>query len=136
MTPNQQCKQAGLTLAELVSLTGVAVSTLKDWHKSNQVKFKLAIDAALYRREREVMKGMKGIQRSTHPELARMAKLLRKQNLALHDEKKAFTQLNKELVEALGNVLWDICQEDEPNVSLVYLAAASGVLRKAKELAE
>jgi hypothetical protein len=52
MTPNQQCKQAGLTLAELVSLTGVAVSTLKDWHKSNQVKFKLAIDAALYRREK------------------------------------------------------------------------------------
>jgi len=52
MTPNQQCKQAGLTLAELVSLTGVAVSTLKDWHKSNQVKFCLAIDAALYRREK------------------------------------------------------------------------------------
>ena len=48
----------------------------------------------------------------------------------------ALTQLNKELVEALGNVLWDICQEDEPNVSLVYLATASGVLRKAKELAE
>ena len=52
MTPNQQCKQAGLTLAELVSLTGLAVSTLKDWHKSNQVKFCLAIDAALYRREK------------------------------------------------------------------------------------
>lgn len=55
---------------------------------------------------------------------------------AQKEQNDALTQLNKELVEALGNVLWDICQEDEPNVSLVYLAAASGVLRKAKELAE
>ena len=48
-----------------------------------------------------------------------------------HDK---LVELNKELVEALGNVLRDICQEDEPNISLVYLAAASGVLRKALEL--
>jgi len=52
MTPNQQCKQAGLSLAELVRLSGIAVSTLKDWHKSNQVKFTLAIDAALYRKNK------------------------------------------------------------------------------------
>ena len=56
MTPNQQCKQAGLSLAELVRLSGIAVSTLKDWHKSNQVKFKLAIDAALYRKDKENIK--------------------------------------------------------------------------------
>jgi hypothetical protein len=53
MTPTQTCKQAGLkSLAELARLSGVARSTLIDWHKSNQVKFKLAIDAALYRREK------------------------------------------------------------------------------------
>ena len=47
------------------------------------------------------MKGMKGIQRSSHPELTRMVKLLRKQNLGLHDEKKALVAMNAELVEAL-----------------------------------
>jgi len=53
MTPTNQCRQAGLSsLAELVRLSGVPRSTLIDWHTSENPKFKLAIDAALYRREK------------------------------------------------------------------------------------
>lgn len=51
MTPSQQAKQAGLnSLAELIRLTGLPERTIHDWHKMNQTKFKLAIDAALYRK--------------------------------------------------------------------------------------
>tara|TARA_R110000851_G_scaffold108179_1_gene229206 strand:- start:235 stop:408 length:174 start_codon:yes stop_codon:yes gene_type:complete len=50
-TASQQCWAAGISgLAELARTTGVPLGTLKDWHKSNQVKFTLAIDAALYRK--------------------------------------------------------------------------------------
>ena len=48
----------------------------------------------------------------------------------------ALVAMNAELVEALGNILWDVCQDDEPNVSLTYLALASGALLKAKELTQ
>ena len=51
ITASRQCWVAGLNgLAELARITGVPLGTLKDWHKSNQVKFTLAIDAALYRK--------------------------------------------------------------------------------------
>jgi hypothetical protein len=51
MTPSKQAKQAGLnSLAELIRLTGLPERTVHDWHKHNQTKFKLAIDAAKYRK--------------------------------------------------------------------------------------
>tara|TARA_R110000851_G_scaffold326435_1_gene495093 strand:+ start:232 stop:405 length:174 start_codon:yes stop_codon:yes gene_type:complete len=50
-TASQQCWEAGINgLAELARITKVPLGTLKDWHKSNQVKFKVAIDAALHRK--------------------------------------------------------------------------------------
>lgn len=50
MTPSEQCKSSGLeSLAQLVRLSGVPKRTLLDWHKHNQVKFTLAIDAVLWR---------------------------------------------------------------------------------------
>ena len=50
MTPSQQAKQAGLnSLAELQTLSEVPYKTLLNWHKTSENKFKLAIDAALYR---------------------------------------------------------------------------------------
>lgn len=53
MTPSQQAKQAGLnSLAELMRLTGLPERTVHDWHKHNQTKFQIAIDAALYRKEK------------------------------------------------------------------------------------
>ena len=48
----------------------------------------------------------------------------------------ALVAMNAELVEALGNILWDVCQDDEPDDSLTHLALASGTLRKAKELSQ
>lgn len=49
-TPIAQCKAAGLAnLQELINVSGIAKSTLLGWHRQDQVKFKLAIDAALYR---------------------------------------------------------------------------------------
>jgi len=54
MTASHECKNSGLkSLAELVRLSGVARSTLIDWHTSENPKFQLAIDAALYRREKK-----------------------------------------------------------------------------------
>ena len=51
MTPSSQCKAAGLTnLQELINVSGIAKSTILGWHKQDQVKFKLAIDAVLYRK--------------------------------------------------------------------------------------
>jgi len=52
MTQTQKCRDAGLRgSTELQELTGVAASTLRDWHlNEDQTKFKLAIDAALYRK--------------------------------------------------------------------------------------
>ena len=48
---SEQAKQAGLnSLAELIRLTGLPERTVHDWHKHNQTKFQLAIDAALYRK--------------------------------------------------------------------------------------
>lgn len=54
LTPSEQAKQAGLSsLAELQALTGIPRRTLYDWHGAeDQAKFKLAIDAALYRKEK------------------------------------------------------------------------------------
>ena len=54
--------------------------------------------------------------------------------MVFYSDVAALVAMNAELVEALGNILWDVCQDDEPDVSLTYLASASGVLRKAKEL--
>jgi hypothetical protein len=53
-SPSHQCWSAGLNgLAELVRLTGIAKSTLEGWHKvDGQVKFLAAIDAALYRKNK------------------------------------------------------------------------------------
>jgi len=52
MTPSEQCKQAGLdSLAELQRLTGTPQRTLIDWHRTNPDRFKMAIDAALYRKQ-------------------------------------------------------------------------------------
>ena len=53
MTPSEQAKQAGLnSLAEPIRLTGLPERTVHDWHKMNQTKFKLTIDAAKYRKEK------------------------------------------------------------------------------------
>ena len=51
-TASQQCWEAGINgLAELGRATGISVDTLKGWHKvEGQIKFKVAIDAALYRK--------------------------------------------------------------------------------------
>tara|TARA_R110000851_G_scaffold306132_1_gene464329 strand:- start:202 stop:393 length:192 start_codon:yes stop_codon:yes gene_type:complete len=53
-SPSRQCWAAGLSgLAELVRLTGIAKSTLEGWHKvDGQIKFSAAIDAALYRKNK------------------------------------------------------------------------------------
>ena len=91
------------------------------------------------------MKGMKGIQRSSHPELTRMVKLLRKQNLGLHDEKKVLVAMNAELVEALEAALDYIdkspCDLDiypEQLAAWVKLGnfEAEEALAKAKELGQ
>lgn len=51
MTPSKTAKAAGFkNLSELSRLSGVAIRTLQDQHKDNPEKFKLAIDAALYRK--------------------------------------------------------------------------------------
>lgn len=51
MTPSSQCKDAGLaSLQELINVSGIAKSTLLGWHRQDQVKFKLAIDAVSYRK--------------------------------------------------------------------------------------
>jgi len=53
MTATEQCREAGLQgSTELHNLTKIPHSTLYDWHKNNQLKFKLAIDAALYRKSK------------------------------------------------------------------------------------
>mgnify|MGYP003675229751 FL=1 len=51
-TASHQCWAAGINgLAELARATGVPLGTLKDWHKvKGQIKFKVAIDAALHRK--------------------------------------------------------------------------------------
>jgi hypothetical protein len=53
-SPSHQCWASGLSgLAELVRLTGIAKSTLEGWHKvEGQIKFSAAIDAALYRKNK------------------------------------------------------------------------------------
>lgn len=44
MTPSQQAKSAGLySLAQMSRISGVAVSTLKDWHKHKQQLFKVVL---------------------------------------------------------------------------------------------
>jgi len=49
LTPSSQCKAAGLaSLKELIDTSGIAKSTLIDWHRNDQRKFKLAICAVLY----------------------------------------------------------------------------------------
>jgi len=57
MTPDKQCKQAGLKgFWELIVLSDQPVSTLKNWNRTQNkgcTKFQLAIDAALYRREKK-----------------------------------------------------------------------------------
>ena len=54
MTPSHQCWASGINgLAELGRATGISVDTLKGWHKvEGQVKFLAAIDAALYRKNK------------------------------------------------------------------------------------
>ena len=50
MTASQQCKAAGLkSLAQLSEITNTPRGTLNEWHSSNQDRFTMAIDAALYR---------------------------------------------------------------------------------------
>ena len=44
MTPSQQAKAAGLdSLAQVSRITGVAVSTLKDWHKNKPKLFAIVL---------------------------------------------------------------------------------------------
>lgn len=44
MTPSQQAKSVGLdSLAQMSRISGVAVSTLKDWHKHKQQLFKVLL---------------------------------------------------------------------------------------------
>jgi len=44
MTPSQQAKRAGLdSLAQVSRITGVAVSTLKDWHKHKPKLFAVVL---------------------------------------------------------------------------------------------
>ncbi len=51
MTPDQECKKAGFRgFWELIVLSDIPVSTLKNWNRKNPKKFQLAIDAALYRK--------------------------------------------------------------------------------------
>ena len=49
----------------------------------------------------------------------------------------ALTQLNGELVEALGNIMNDLAfDEFQESVSLTYMSAATRAIKRAKELAE
>lgn len=44
MTPSLQAKSAGLkSLAEVSQITGVAISTLNDWHRTKPDLFKVVI---------------------------------------------------------------------------------------------
>ncbi len=50
MTPDQQCKSEGFEgFWELIVLSDIPVSTLKNWNVKNPRKFKLAMDAAKWR---------------------------------------------------------------------------------------
>lgn len=54
MTPLKAAKAAEFkNLAELSQISGVAIRTLQDQFKNNPDKFQLAVDAALYRREKK-----------------------------------------------------------------------------------
>jgi len=54
MTPDQRSKAAGLKgFWQLIVLSDIPESTLKNWNRKNPRKFQLAIDAALYRREKK-----------------------------------------------------------------------------------
>lgn len=54
MSPDQQCKQAGLNgSAELIELANIPKRTLYDWFHKEPAKFKLALDAALYRKGKD-----------------------------------------------------------------------------------
>ena len=79
------------------------------------------------------MKGMKGIQRSSHPELTRMVKLLRKQNLGLHDEKKELVAMNAELVDVLKLADTSLKQVGFRDETFV-IGSIKATLAKVKEL--
>lgn len=54
MTPSEQVEQAGLNgSAELIELANIPRRTLYDWYHKEPAKFKLALDAALYRKGKQ-----------------------------------------------------------------------------------
>ena len=64
MTPSQQAKAAGLaSLSQVTEISGVSVSTLKDWHKNKPELFKTVIAGCVMRQLVEAdSKGIKLIK--------------------------------------------------------------------------